>query len=450
MLDEKALPQEYKDAMKKLLKDEYPLYIESLSKKVKLSCRVNTLKITKKNLLKLLNLEAKNIPWEENGFYINEDIKLTKSPYYYAGLYYMQEASAMAPAALCDVNVGDKILDLCAAPGGKSTHIACKLNGSGIIFSNDLSSSRAKALLKNIELFGIKNTIITCEEPEKLAKTYVEYFDKILVDAPCSGEGMFRKDNSILKAYLKRGPEYFAPIQADILSSAAKMLKKGGSIIYSTCTYSKIEDDDTIIKFLEKNKDFEIGDLTMYEGFSTSPYLEKAVRLLPHKLEGEGHFVCKLIKKGNIIINEVSNKKFKKRISLEKDFLEFLNLTNIKWDIDRFYKNNEYIYYLPQDFELSENIRYLRTGLLMGRITNNRFEPSQALAMSFKYEDWKEAINFSINDERVIRYLKGETIDIEENYKGYRLLCVEKYPLGFIKQDGTKLKNKYYKGWRIN
>lgn len=449
MLSEDKLPLEYKEAMKELLQDEYKDYIDSLSKPSISGMRVNTLKIKKEELLKLLNLNLREVKWADTGFYLDDDLRLSKSPYYYAGLYYMQEPSAMSPASLCEAKRGDKILDLCAAPGGKSTQIACKLEGEGLILSNDLSNSRAKALLKNIELSGIRNTVITCEEPQKLAGVYEEYFDKILVDAPCSGEGMFRRDIAVFNAYLKRGPENFGPIQASILDSAARMLKKGGYIIYSTCTYSKLEDEDTVLEFLKRHEDFEIGVLPVYEGFTPSKYVDGAVRLFPHKLEGEGHFVCKLVKKGESTEDE-SEAKYFKAVKLPKSVLEFLKLTNISWDDKRFYMNNEYVYYLPEGLILDKKLRYLRTGLLIGRMNNDRFEPSQAFAMSLKYEDWKNPVNLSIDDDRVIRYLKGETIDADDTGSGYRLLCVEKYPLGFVKQDTTRLKNKYYKGWRMN
>ena len=449
MLSEDKLPLEYKEAMKELLQDEYKDYIDSLSKPSISGMRVNTLKIKKEELLKLLNLNLREVKWADTGFYLDDDLRLSKSPYYYAGLYYMQEPSAMSPASLCEAKRGDKILDLCAAPGGKSTQIACKLEGEGLILSNDLSNSRAKALLKNIELSGIRNTVITCEEPQKLAGVYEEYFDKILVDAPCSGEGMFRRDIAVFNAYLKRGPENFAPIQASILDSAARMLKKGGYMIYSTCTYSKLEDEDTVLEFLKRHEDFEIGVLPVYEGFTPSKYVDGAVRLFPHKLEGEGHFVCKLVKKGESKEDE-SETKYSKAVKLPKSVLEFLKLTNISWDDKRFYINNEYVYYLPEGLILDKKLRYLRTGLLIGRMNNNRFEPSQAFAMSLKYEDWKNPVNLSIDDDRVTRYLKGETIDADDIGSGYRLLCVEKYPLGFVKQDAARLKNKYYKGWRMN
>lgn len=448
MLSEDKLPEKYKESMKALLKDEYDMYIESLGKASVSGLRVNTLKIEKEKLLEMLDLKLKAVPWTDTGFYLEEDYRLSKSPYYYAGLYYLQEPSAMSPAALCEVNEGDRVLDLCAAPGGKSTQIACKLKGSGVLFSNDVSSSRAKALLKNIELSGVKNVVITCEEPSKLATVYEGYFDKILVDAPCSGEGMFRRDAAVLAAYQKRGPEYFAPLQASILDSAAKMLKNGGQIIYSTCTYSKLEDEDSITGFLERHPEFFIGELPMYEGFVRSEYIRSALRLFPHKLEGEGHFVCKLVKKGEGPTDE--NKGYVKPVKLPKSVKDFLALTNIDFDERRFYINNEYVYYLPEDCLIEKSLRYIRTGLLIGRTTNNRFEPSQAFAMALKADEWKKPIELSLNDERVIRYLKGETIQADDEGSGYRLLCVDGFPLGFVKQETNKLKNKYYKGWRMN
>lgn len=447
MLSEDKLPKEYILAMKELLGEEYEDYINTLNKEYFSGLRVNTLKISNKELLSLLNMDLRKIEWEENGYYIEKDSRLSKSPYYFAGLYYMQEPSAMSPASLLEVKEGDRVLDLCAAPGGKSTKLACALNNTGLLVSNDISNSRAKALLKNIELFGIKNALITCEEPEKLARVYEEYFDKILVDAPCSGEGMFRKDIAVFNAYLKRGSAFFSPIQYSILKAAAKMLKKGGELLYSTCTYSKLEDEDIIIKFLEENDDFEIVDLKEYNGFTKSKYIEGAIRLYPHKLDGEGHFVCKLRKRGNIIQNSETKKS---SVKLPKSVLEFLNNSNIKYKNENFFINGDYVYYLPDDVLIDKSLRYLRTGLLIGRMNNKRFEPSQAYAMSLKKEEWKNVLDLDIEDIRVIKYLKGETIEVDTVGKDYILVCLSGYPLGFAKQDGNRLKNKYYKGWRMN
>lgn len=452
MLSEEKLPLEYRERMKDLLKDDYSLYIESLSKDSFLGLRVNNLKVDNKEVIKLLGKEFKKVAWEDSAYYISKEDKLAKNFFYYAGLYYLQEPSAMSAASLLEVKKGDRVLDLCAAPGGKSTKIASNLDGSGVLVSNDISNTRAKALLKNIEMFGVKNCLITCESPKALSKVYENYFDKILVDAPCSGEGMFRKDKNVLNEYIKRGSEFFVPIQKEILSYAGKMLKKGGELLYSTCTYSKLENEDVIQDFLEKNEDFYVENLRMYEGFEESKYLAKAVRLYPHKLDGEGHFVCKLKRRSDEKIKEVINKKeeFKNSQKIDSLVLKFLEDSNLDFDVKRFYTKNEYVYYLPKDCKIDKNLRYLRTGLLIGRINNKRFEPSQAFAMSLKKEDWKYVLDLDKDDVRVLKYLKGETIEANIKDKKYILVCINSFSLGFAKQDGMKLKNKYYKGWRIN
>lgn len=453
MLELKDLPVKYIDDMKELLGEEFDEYVESLGKRHVSGLRVNNLKISNEELLKLLGKDMKKVPWIENGYYTNEDDRLSKSPLYHAGLYYLQEPSAMTTASLSGVRPGDKVLDLCAAPGGKSTEIAALLNGEGILYSNDVSSSRAKALLKNIELFGAGNVVISSEEAFKLESVYSEYFDKIIIDAPCSGEGMFRKDKAVLSAYEKRGSEYFAPIQKTILSKAADMLTEGGEIIYSTCTFSRVEDEDIIMDFLDSNKDFELIKIELKEGFTSSHILEGTVRLFPHKLEGEGHFIAKLKKSE---IRQVQEEKCKNRASskqknkLPKEAQEFLKHINREFEPDRIMLNKEYIYYLPEDVKLYDKIHYLRTGLLLGRINHSRFEPSQALAMNLKMQEWNDPLDLKLSDDRVLRYLKGESLEDTTSYKGYRLVCLEGYPLGFIKQDNFKCKNKYYPGWRIS
>lgn len=461
MITEKELPKEYKQRMQALLGEEYPLYIQSLREMPYSGLRVNTLKLTPTKFCELPFGEFQKIPWIDTGFYIGEGVRMSKSPYYYAGLYYLQEPSAMTPALISKAKPGDRVLDLCAAPGGKSTQLAAMLQGKGVLVSNDLSNSRAKALLKNLEVSGVGNVMLTCEEPAKLANVYNEYFDKVLVDAPCSGEGMFRRDNAVFHAYLGRGSEYFVPIQKDILKSAAKMVKPGGYLVYSTCTYSVLEDEEVLIDFLLQHPDFELDAIEEYENFTDSKILPGTKRLLPHKLKGEGHFISRLKKKGDAdsMPNPSSYRKVAKLPSCVTDFLKHLDLDLSE---HRFFVNREYIYYLPEDNFVAEKLRYLRTGLLLGRINYTRFEPSQALAMFLKCEEWDKVLNLSIKDARVIKYLKGETLDLssEEEIRiyfdrqkkddGYRLVCVDSYPLGFAKQSGLRLKNKYYPGWRMN
>ena len=232
--------------MKAILGEEYDDFLAGFEKPRHYGLRVNTAKITVEEFKELVPFHLTQIPWVENGFYYEEEDAPTRHPYYYAGLYYLQEPSAMAPAALLPVDPGDRVLDLCAAPGGKSTELGARLKGQGLLVSNDISNSRAKALLKNLELAGVSNLCVTSETPEKLADVFGPFFDKILVDAPCSGEGMFRKDPDLIKSWQEHGPSYYAPIQRQILSQAVRMLKPGGYLLYSTCTFAACEDEDTV------------------------------------------------------------------------------------------------------------------------------------------------------------------------------------------------------------
>lgn len=376
----------------------------------------------------------------------------------------------MAPAAVLPVCPGDKVLDLCAAPGGKSTELGARLQGEGLLVSNDISNSRAKALLKNLELFGIPNICVTSETPEKLASVFGPYFDKILVDAPCSGEGMFRKDPDLIKSWLERGPEYYAPIQRQILKSAAAMLKPGGMLLYSTCTFAKLEDEDTIQCILEEEPDLELVPIEPWEGACGGFDGMPVIRLFPHKIEGEGHFLALLRKKdtqaldggkfsGSIGSDNRSGAASGKdsaqlrRLEQESDFGQWEAMLTQALDHSRIMVRDGMVYYLPKCFDRSWNLRYLRTGLLLGEWKKNRFEPSQAAAMALPMKEFSQTVSLSAEDDRTIRYLKGETVfpTPEESSglkKGWVLIGVDGYPLGWAKYTGSNFKNKYYPGWR--
>lgn len=376
----------------------------------------------------------------------------------------------MAPAAVLPVCPGDKVLDLCAAPGGKSTELGARLQGEGLLVSNDISNSRAKALLKNLELFGIPNICVTSETPEKLASVFGPYFDKILVDAPCSGEGMFRKDPDLIKSWLERGPEYYAPIQRQILKSAAAMLKPGGMLLYSTCTFAKLEDEDTIQWILEEEPDLELVPIEPWEGACGGFDGMPAIRLFPHKIEGEGHFLALLRKKdtqapdgdkfsGSIGSDNRSgaasgkNSAQVRRLEQESDFGQWEAMLTQALDHSRIMVRDGMVYYLPKCFDRSWNLRYLRTGLLLGEWKKNRFEPSQAAAMALPMKEFSQTVSLPAEDDRTIRYLKGETVfpTPEESSglkKGWVLIGVDGYPLGWAKYTGSNFKNKYYPGWR--
>ena len=466
MIQEKDLPKSYVDAMKELLEGDYDAYIKSLDEKPYVGIRTNLLKLTKEKLKEILDRDFNEIPWVKEGFYFEEEkgvlttpslsniekIKsISKNPYYFAGLYYIQEPSAMTPAMVAGIKPGDKVLDLCAAPGGKSTQAASYLQGEGLLVSNDFSASRVKALQKNIEVSGIDNVLITNEDPKNLSKVYIEYFDKIIVDAPCSGEGMFRRDSAVFRAYLGRGPEFFTGLQVSILNEAAKMLKPGGTLVYSTCTYSKVEDEGSLSEFLENHPDFKIDKIKPNFGFEESKILPGTIRLFPHKIKGEGHFVARLKKDDRAVEkneNKTKDKKKRKLPKLPEELLEFLGKIKRDWDYERIFINKDYAYYLPKDALIDKSLHYIRTGLLLGEIKKNRFEPFQALAMNIKFDEWENPLNLSATDERVIKYLKGETIEADDEYMGIRLVCVDGFSLGFVKQNKKSCKNKYYQGWR--
>lgn len=456
------LPEKFQEKMKALLKEEYSDYIACYEEPRYYGLRVNTKKITTEEFMKICPFPIRPIPWIENGFYYDGEKDFpAKHPYYFAGLYYLQEPSAMTPANRLPIEPGERVLDLCAAPGGKATELGAKLNNKGLLVANDISSSRAKGLLKNIELFGIGNVLVTSEEPGNLTEHFAEYFDKILIDAPCSGEGMFRKDKKMVKAWEEHGPEYFSRIQKNIIGQAAAMLRPGGMLLYSTCTFDQRENEDIISHLLDECPEFSVQDMEEYEGFASGlpgkmgkeKHLEKTVRIFPHKMHGEGHYIA-LLKKGegsSSLEGSVSNKR-ERKWKLPDELKDFLKKIKIDLSASCLDIRGEKVYYMPEGLPDLRGIRFLRTGLFLGELKKNRFEPSQALAMYLDKKDYAFTVDLPSGDERVIRYLKGETLDLNDlissKEKGWYLFCVDGYPLGWGKLAGGTLKNKYLPGWR--
>ena len=354
--------------------------------------RVNTGKITAEEFERICPFPIHPVPWIGNGYYYDgESVTPSKHPYYYAGLYYLQEPSAMTPASRLPVEPGDKVLDVCAAPGGKATELGARLGREGLLVANDLSSSRAKGLLKNIEVFGIGNVLVLSEEPGKLCDHFPEYFDKILIDAPCSGEGMFRKDKKMVKAWEEHGPEFFSNIQRGIILKAARMLKPGGMLLYSTCTFDARENEQVIGHLLAACPEFCVMPMEGYEGFLegrpdlSDPVcrgLKEPVRIGPHRMDGEGHYLALLKKKGTagkpVPARERSGRGKEK---LPEELKEFLEEVSVSFDSGRMDIRGERVYYMPQELPDVRGIRFLRTGLLLGELKKKRFEPSQALSL---------------------------------------------------------------------
>lgn len=459
-MSELKLSEEYLNRMRDLLgEEEFSAYLKSFDEERLYGLRVNTAKVTPEAFPELVSWDLKPVPWIPNGYYYEGTERPAKDPYYYAGLYYLQEPSAMTPAMLLPVEPGDRVLDLCGAPGGKSTELGVRLAGKGVLIANDISNSRAKALLKNLELWGISNICVTSETPDKLADVFGPWFDKILIDAPCSGEGMFRKDDDMVKSYEERGPEYYSEIQKEITDQAVRMLAPGGLLLYSTCTFSRCEDEEVICHILENHQEMELIRLPLFEGASGGIGLDGCIRLFPHKIKGEGHFISLLRKNGGGAERTAAGSRERSRLepqgkkspALPTELTDFLALMNREFDNSRIMIKNDSVYYLPENFAPAKELRYLRTGLLLGELKNKRFEPGQALAMTLHAEEFKQTISWNKEDDRVIRYLKGETISLtpeEGPAKGWCLVCVDGYPLGFAKGTGMALKNKYYPGWR--
>ncbi len=360
----------------------------------------------------------------------------------------------MTPAAFLPIAKGDRVLDLCAAPGGKSTELAVKLCGTGILVSNDISNSRAKALLKNLELFGIDNIIVSSEPPAMLVPYFQGYFDKILIDAPCSGEGMFRKSAAMVSAWERNGVDMFSKLQHEILQEAVKLLAPGGMLLYSTCTFSPQENEQAVEFLLSLDNDLSLVELPMYEGFDTghpewgltgNRELTKTRRLWPHRIEGEGHFVALVKKKEGSPSGCSSYAYGGGRLTPEAG--AFFDSLSMDLDMTRLETFSDRVFYMPEHMPNVKGLRLLRSGLLMGEMKTKRFEPSQALAMHLTLEAFPNALSLPADDVRVIKYLKGETISVNAA-DGLLLLGVDGYPLGFGKVSRGILKNKYLPGWR--
>ena len=456
-----GLPVAFIKNMREILGEEgLAEYLDSFEKPKFTGLRVNTSKISVEEFLRISPFKLRRVPWTENGFYYTEEDSPTHHPYYYAGLYYIQEPSAMAPAAVLPVERGERVLDLCAAPGGKATELGAKLNHTGLLVANDASASRTKALLKNLEVFGIPNLLVTSEMGDRLDRYFHEYFDKILIDAPCSGEGMFRKQAHMIPAWEKQGPEVFANMQREILRQAAELLKPGGTMLYSTCTFSKLENEGSIDGFLAEHPEFTLEEIPRQEGFcSGMPELvgsrfplERCVRLFPHKIDGEGHFLALLKKAGEKIPGAPEPAGIPGRIPAE--LVAFLQDVSMPMELSRIVVKDTKVFLMPEGVGRCPGLRFLRSGLYLGELLKKRFEPSQAFAMALKKEEYASVIDLSAADDRVIRYLKGETLEIEDGEssrpEGWQLVCVDGYPLGWGKLIRGTLRNKYFSGWRMN
>ncbi|MDE6606369.1 MAG: RsmF rRNA methyltransferase first C-terminal domain-containing protein [Lachnospiraceae bacterium] len=446
--------------MQNMLKEEYEDFINSYEDTEKRSLRVNTLKDSKERFLQVSSFGLEPVLWEKNGFYYQEEDRPGRHLFHEAGVYYIQEASAMVPALCMEAGPGERILDLCAAPGGKSTQLGAAMQGEGLLVCNEIHPDRAKILSENIERMGISNAIVTNETPQALSEVFWEYFDKILVDAPCSGEGMFRKNGEACAQWSMENVELCAKRQDEILDCAAKMLRPGGRLVYSTCTFAPEENEGSVSRFLNRNPAFCLVEPAGYEGMENgrkewvreaAEGIEKTLRIFPHKVKGEGHFaaVFEKEKEGAEIFRGFCRNGEQKG-SPQKEYKEFLDFAaqNLKELPEGVYlRFGEQLYLAPKKTPSLAGLKVLRPGLHLGTIKKNRFEPAHALALAYHAEQVNHSIDFSAKAAEAVRYVEGQTFTAEGE-KGWYLITVEGYSLGWGKLAGGVMKNHYPKGLR--
>ena len=404
---------------------------------------INTLKGDMDKIISLLPYELRQTPFALRGYYIDNDIEqLGNNPLHHAGAFYAQEPSAMSAAAAINPQKGEKILDLCASPGGKSVNIAAMLDNTGFLWSNEYVKSRSKILLSNLERMGVRNGVVSNMSSEAIAELLPEFFDKVLVDAPCSGEGMFRREKASLEAWNIGNVGMCAQRQLLILCNAAKNVKHGGRLIYSTCTFNKTENEDVINAFLQANPDFSL--INIGNEFGRPGYgVPEARRVFPMD-GGEGHFVAVLERETGANYNKI--KPFRAAPAPK----EFYSFWQDNFDCEIFGNPcsiGDKVYLVPDDMPEAKGANILRAGVLAGRMKGKMFFPEHNLYTSIKYEDCKVKINLPYGSEELLKYLHGEEIDCP-GQKGFCAVALEGIMLGFGKVSGGKLKNHYPKGLR--
>lgn len=435
------LPEEFEVKMKNVLGTEYDDFLYSYNNNRYYALRINSLKVLAEDENKILNklniLENAKVDWSDNAYYYDEDNKPGKHVFHEMGLYYIQEPSAMSAAAMLNPSPGMRVLDLCAAPGGKSTQLASMLKGKGLLISNEINTQRAKILSSNIERMGVRNAVVVNEDSFRLADKFPGFFHAIQVDAPCSGEGMFRKLPKAMEEWSPNNVLLCAKRQLEILENAAVMLQPGGTIVYSTCTFSKEENEDVVIEFLKRHEDF---------------YLDKQERFWPHKVKGEGHYCARLVLKGELKIDSYKSKVNKIPKERMKPLEEFLNSTLSKEKCEWILNGNlslfgEQLYRLPDEDVDIKGIKVLRAGLHIGEYKKNRFEPSHSLALTLTKEDVKRSYDIDTKERYAVSFFEGESIPAQAE-SGWTLVFIDGYSAGWTKASNNMLKNHYPKGLR--
>lgn len=429
--------------MKLLLGDEFDEFLKFYNNDNFKGLRVNTLKCSVEKLKSLVDFPLENTPFCKEGFYIPNDVKsIGNSPLHHCGAFYVQEPSATSAVEMLGVEKGDKVLDLCAAPGGKSTQIASILGGEGLLWSNEIVKNRSMILLSNIERMGVRNAVVSNCHPDVLCNKLYGFFDKVLVDAPCSGEGMFRKNSSAQEQWSQQHVESCGERQLQILNSAKYALKEDGVLVYSTCTFSREENEDVIEKFLAENPNFVLEDSGVSFGRATLGY---ARRIFPMD-GGEGHFAARFRKNS---ANGCCSAYTYKKEKIPKEITDFYDNTFLGRPFgDNIVMIGDKAYALPDGLPEFKGLSVVRAGVLLGEMKKNRFEPHHAVFMAAKKEECKNCVDFSLESQEIRKFLHGEEIIVNADVKGFTAVCVEGITTGFGKVSNSNLKNKYPKGLR--
>lgn len=427
------LPKDFLQRMETKLGSQYPAFLQSLERPRAVALRFNPLKGNRPDL----PFVGDPVPWEENGFYYDTQARPGLHPFHEAGVYYLQEASAMAPVVLLDPQPGERVCDLCAAPGGKTTQIAGRMGGKGFLLCNEINPKRARILGRNIERLGVSNALVTNEHPEVLATRLPGYFDRVLVDAPCSGEGMFRKEEAAVTDWSIDTVLMCANRQAEILRSAARLVKPGGRLVYSTCTFSDEENEQVIARFLAENTNFvpESVNAPWFDAGDAGTF-----RLWPHKLLGEGHFAAVLRK----CDGDEETPLLQTPGKAPQPWQSFAKELGIELPEGNMLSFGQSLYRMPEGMPQLCGLKVIRPGLELGQLKKDRFEPAHALALYLKTAN--TALSLSADGEQIKAYLHGETIPCQE--QGWCLVTVDGYSIGWGKGDKTVMKNHYPKGLR--
>ena len=447
------LPQGFVKRMSEMLGDEYPTFEAALAEPNVRAVRVNTTKISVDDFVNATELELSPIDYAPDGFIPASCEHIGRSPEHHSGMFYVQDPGAMATVKALDIQEGWRVLDACSAPGGKASQLASAIGESGVILANEYVPKRAKIIVSNFERLGIKNAVITSLDTAKIGQMFDSYFDLVLCDAPCSGEGMFRKYDEALTEWSEENVKLCADRQREILANLAPTVKAGGYLLYSTCTYSKEENEDTVADFLQKHPEFKLCDVKAQMKAATADGIDGMVmarRFYPHIANGEGQFIALMQKDENcgnlptILYKELTNQPSKQDIAVVKKFIDDnlsskLNGRLISW--------GEQIALVPHDLPIPP--KAFMPGVLLGEVKKGNFFPHHQFFSAYG-NDFKRIESLKKGDPRVEKYLRGEEIDATADGNGWCAVFYEGVPLGGGKISGRRIKNHYPKGLRNN